>query len=276
MSGEMMLSDYHIHSRVSPDARDSMTDMAEASFKAGVSRLCFTDHVDLDMHSTGKPDPSCFSGWPEMLEQYRDAREALPYSDIRLGIEFGEFNHDTDAAAEIAGTGELDFILGSLHNLRDTADFYSMPYTDAAQCGMLYERYLDELIEMADMPYFDVMAHIGYPVRYMLNAGFDIKPEISFFGDRLELLLRKLISAGKGIECNCSGYRSAGIRGPIPSPDILKMYRRLGGEIVTVGTDAHRTADAGVKLREGYDLLKHLGFRYITGFSGRKPEFTAI
>ena len=54
------------------------------------------------------------------------------------------------------------------------------------------------------------------------------------------------------------------------------LYRELGGEIITVGTDAHIARDAGLYLREGYDLLRELGFRYVTVFQKRRPEFIRL
>ncbi|MCL1829568.1 MAG: histidinol-phosphatase HisJ family protein [Oscillospiraceae bacterium] len=272
----MILADYHIHSTASSDARNTMTEMVAASLEAGVAQICFTDHIDLDLYSTGKPDPDCLSGLPEMQRQMKEAREAFPHADIRLGIEFGEFNHDLERALDISNAADFDFILGSLHNLRDTTDFFNFDYFDIHQCRELLDRYFDELIEMSDMPCFDVMAHIGYPARYMRNAGFDMWSEMPSFGDKIETLLKKLTENGKGIECNCSGYRSPNREGPVPPVYILNLYRLVGGEIITVGSDAHRTADAGAYLTEGFDLLKRLGFKYFTTFSKRKPEFTKI
>ena len=272
----MFLADYHIHSTASPDARDTMTDMAAAARARGAAALCFTDHCDLDHYDTGKPDPHCFDYWPEALRQYADARAALPDLDIRLGIELGEPNHDPARAAEIAAMPELDFVLGSLHNLRDELDFYHYAYQSEAHCHQLLSRYLDELMEIAELLCFDVMAHIGYTRRYMLGAGFQAHLDLETYGDRLEALLRRLISQGRGIELNCSGWRHPGIHGPIPEPDLLRLYRALGGEIITVGTDAHIARDAGLYLREGYDLLRELGFRYVTVYQKRKPEFIRL
>ena len=43
---------------------------------------------------------------------------------VRCGIELGEANHDPAAAKEAALEPGLDFVLGSLHNLRGKPDFY--------------------------------------------------------------------------------------------------------------------------------------------------------
>lgn len=42
----MYLADYHVHSRISPDASASMQEMAEAAIRLGFQEICFTDHVE--------------------------------------------------------------------------------------------------------------------------------------------------------------------------------------------------------------------------------------
>ena len=58
-----------------------------------------------------------------------------------------------------------------------------------------------------------------------------------------------------------------------PGPDrwILEEYRRLGGERVSFGSDAHRAAeDIGRGAAVYRDYLRALGFDHLTVFRGRK------
>ena len=59
-----------------------------------------------------------------------------------------------------------------------------------------------------------------------------------------------------------------------PGPDrwILEEYRRLGGERVSFGSDAHRAADIGRGAAVYRDYLRALGFDHLTVFRGRKAE----
>ncbi|MBP3521308.1 MAG: hypothetical protein J6J87_08190 [Oscillospiraceae bacterium] len=54
---------------------------------------------------------------------------------------------------------------------------------------------------------------------------------------------------------------------------ILELYRDLGGEILTVGSDSHRPEHLGAYIREGQELLKSLGFKRFCTFEGMKPVF---
>ena len=44
---------------------------------------------------------------------------------------------------------------------------------------------------------------------------------------------------GKGIELNTGGFKY-GLGHPNPCEDIIKRYKELGGEIITLGSDAHK------------------------------------
>ncbi|MGE4352806.1 MAG: histidinol-phosphatase HisJ family protein [Oscillospiraceae bacterium] len=272
-----MLTDFHIHSTCSTDAYDTMKAMAAAAFARGISLMCFTDHVDLDNYQTGETDMSCFDVWNDIQSQHAEAAAAAPKGlEIRRGIELGEANHDLSRAERIAATEGLDFVIGSLHNLRDTPDFSGLRYISMADCRDYLDRYVTELLELADISCYDVMAHIGYTRRYMLRDGFDLALDTQNYGDALSEILRRLIGSGKGIEINCSGLRSTGLHDTIPGYSVLKRYRELGGEIITVGSDAHCTADAGVGIARGFEILHELGFPYVTVFRNRKPEFIKL
>ena len=272
-----MLSDFHIHSDCSTDAMDSMADMAAAAERAGIDILCFTDHCEIDSSDVGRFNPNCFAHWPRILGEYRAlCRQYAGPLDLRLGLELGEINHRPELAGEIAGREELDFVLGSVHNLRDTPDFYTLRYDSEEQCAALLERYLEELYELAGLDCFDCVSHIGYARRYMLRDGFRASVEDAPYAERVDALLRRIVENGRGLEINCSGFRTPGIDGPIPAVSILRRYRELGGEIITTGSDAHRVSDAGQGIARGVEVLKALGYRYYTVFRRRKAEFIRI
>jgi len=270
----MRLSDQHIHSAGSPDCKTPLPVMVKAAMEAGVEHLCFTDHIDLDDCLTGERNTKC-PAWPRVRDSYLAALPDTPAGvELRLGMELGEANHHPELAEKLAAEPELDLVLGSLHNLRNTPDFYYLHYESEAQCEALNRRYLEELLELSSLPCFDVMAHIGYTRRYMRRAGFEAHIDRERFGDLLEAILRNLIEKGKGIEVNCSGLREGA--GTFPGLPVLRLYRELGGEIVTVGSDAHSPSTAGAGIAQGFALLREAGFRHVALYRRRKPEFQSI
>ena len=126
----MYYTDYHTHTRLSPDGEFPLLQMAEAALAAGLSELCVTDHydlVDLDGRPAAEPYP-----WASALEQWREAAERCRGRlTIRLGLEFGSADRCPDRARETLDQPELDFVIGSLHNLTPEAgakDFYFVDY----------------------------------------------------------------------------------------------------------------------------------------------------
>ena len=91
------------------------------------------------------------------------------------------------------------------------------------------------------------------------------------FYPRLADLFVKLIAAGKGIEVNTSG-----LFGPLgrtlPEDGVLRLYRGLGGRIVTIGSDSHTADGVGRGYDEAAALLKRCGFDEITLFEEHTPR----
>ena len=270
-----ILTDFHCHTRVSLDSQASLYDMAMAEYAAGVRWLCITDHCDTVHWRTLEHYPPCRTVAARDRAELAAVRERLPADlHIRLGLELAELQLWPELTEELAGDPGLDFVLGSHHITAQLGDYHELTYTDPAFCKQMWELYLDNLQWVADKNYFDVMAHIGYVRRYAMAQGVDTGLTLAEHGDRLERLLKTLIANGRGIELNCSGLRDG--CGPFPSAEILRLYRDLGGQIVTTGSDAHRPEQAAKCLAEGRALLQSLGFRYVTVFTGRRPEFIPI
>ncbi|NLC73482.1 MAG: histidinol-phosphatase HisJ family protein [Ruminococcaceae bacterium] len=277
----MFLADYHVHSSCSFDAKNRMFEMAAAASRRGISELCFTDHADIGVPETLQIGPIDFSLPGNQAHQYIEAMEKAPEGIfMTLGLELGAPNHMPEVGKRIFFMPEYDFILGALHNLRGKPDFYEIRYRSEEHCLELYDAYLDELIEIAELGCFDVMAHIGYCVRYMRKYGFDINITYDRFGDKLDYLLRTIIDAGKGIELNTAdlvpGGRQNPLLAPLPTVEILNRYKELGGDIITVGSDAHNVNTVGIGIAEGYELLRDIGFSYVTLYKRHKPEFKRI
>lgn len=267
-----LLTDFHCHTNISIDAEDDLLSMARAARERGIRCLCITDHCDTVDWRTLEYYPPCRTVVRRLTEAREAVRDRLPAGlELRLGIELGETLFHPELAPELAGHPALDFVLGSLHITPEYGDYHALRYESREFCEKILDHYLDKLLWIARQGHFDVMAHIGYVRRYIFQQGLDEGLSLERNGEKIEALLGLLMAQGKGIEINCSGIRDG--CGPFPGPEILRLYRELGGEIVTVGSDAHRCADAAKCIREGYEILENLGFRYVCTYKQRRPEF---
>ena len=264
----MYLADYHTHTCCSPDSTAPLSEMVRAARRAALKELCTTDHCDLQQED-GSPLASW--DWTPILEQYRAVRQTLPRTGprLRLGLELGGGHTDPQRAQEILSGAPLDFVIGSVHNLSPEAggrDFFFLDYAAEADARAALDDYIHSLLALAPLLFYDTLGHIIYPLRYINGrAGYQLT--LNPWQDQLDQLLRTVIHTGRAIEVNTHAGREIEEWRPV-----LKRYRELGGELVTLGSDAHRPDHVGRGLVRAVRLLEQTGFRYFTVYRQRKPE----
>lgn len=265
----MYLADCHVHSRVSPDAGDSMTALAEAAVAAGLDEICFTDHVEpIVWASTELRGPY---DWSVLTAEFDAARAAMgDRIKLRLGIELGDacwnFAHTEKLLADAP---PLDFIIGSVHMLSERYKgldlYYFEPRTEEEAYDGIAD-YLGQVKKMAEWGKFDVLGHLTLPLRYLNeNRGWNLSMER--FGGEITEIFSILKRKGIGLELNTN-------RGNTPLPDRmwLRLYEDMAEDpIVTLGTDAHSAGFVGRAVEERQALLRECGFRGFCTFQGRRP-----
>lgn len=267
----MYLVDYHAHTRCSFDSRASLLDEAARAVELGLRELCTTDHCDL-LDEDGQRAYGL--DWAPILEQYAAARAAYAGKlTLRLGLELGGAPVDPACARSILAGAEPDFVLGSIHNLspaRGGTDLYYLDFSSRERCCAALDDYFDSLSALALLAdCYDVLAHVIYPLRYMNPS--DGPVTLDRYEGRLRELFKTAAQAGRGIELNTCRGQTLSEWAPI-----LALYRDCGGEIVTVGSDAHKAKDVGAGIREAGELLKAAGFRYLAVYRRRIPQFVRL
>ncbi len=262
--------DYHMHSYFSSDTNVEMKAMIESAINKGFKEITFTDHIDYEYNS------------PEIqfefdTEEYRKTIEAFRETykgriQINLGLEVGIQPHIIDRCKSLIKNTAPDFVIASLHNV-EKKDLYLGEYYIGKTPEEALHYSFKELLEMLDrFQDFSVIGHIDIVKRY--NEGVLALPK-SIFVDAVTPVLEKLIAMGKGIEVNTSGLRQ-GLGETLPSYEILAKYRALGGEIITIGSDAHSADDIGHSFKEVLVMLLSLGYENIYTFSQMKGTPIAI
>ncbi len=266
----MFSADYHIHTGFSIDSDAPMEAMLLSAINKGMNEIAFTDHVDYDSKYYPEPDyDSYMPVFNELKEKYKDD------INIVFGVEIGLENKWADKINALTAKYPFDFIIGSSHCVL-TKDLYfdQKEYFGGRTKKEAYTTYFDELYKNIQTCHdFCVYGHIDFVSRYGMYE--DNSLNYSEYKDITDKCLIALIDKGKGIEINTSGFRY-GINGTYPSMDILKRYRELGGEIITAGSDSHRPEDTADHIDYAYDMMRAAGFRYVSVFRNRKPEFIKL
>jgi len=252
-----------------------MEAVAKSAIAKGLDGICFTDHLDLfEAKEVGKKCMHGYDAWKKGYEEIRQVRDLLGNSlEILHGMEIAEIPMDTERAEKFIASPDIDFVLGSIHMVKGYVDFYWMKFPDLAFCKSITEVYLNENIQLAKLGLVDSIAHIGYSERYMTRQGFFIN--LMDYEEQLRQLFSIMIQTGQGLEVNTSGLRQ-GIGCTFPNLSVLKLYKALGGEIITIGSDSHNAQDVGSHIQKVEKLLKELGFRYFTVFRQRKSCFIEL
>lgn len=256
--------DYHMHSTISGDGKSTASEMVQAARAAGLKEICFTDHMDYILN----PEKVAMSIDIDAYGRAYDNLEA-PGLLIRRGVEFGLTSWNQKEVAEFLKLRHFDFVLGSLHYIEDV-DPYEACYWEGRSVKEGYRVYLEELLECVKVhDDYDVLGHLTYACKSPHNPTH----EPLLFEDFHEItdeIMKIVISKGKGMEVNTSGVDAAGVF--LPSADYLRRFKELGGEIVTIGSDAHNTVRVGQYADQALEMLRDI-FGYVCTFADRKPIF---
>ena len=256
--------DIHLHSRVSFDGPDSGEVLARAAAAAGLKEICFTDHIDYDPLGT-MPDMAFDTA------AYNAEYDALEISGlkIRRGMEFGLARDNAAQFREDLKRRHFDFVLGSIHFV-DDLDVYFEPFWQDKTVFQAERRYLEETLACVQVhDGFDVLAHLTYIAKTRSHHA----PRPVPYAEHRELIdeiLRVVAAKGKGLEMNTSGVDRCG--GFLPTKDYFQRFKELGGEIVTVGSDAHTADRVGQYSYQACEIFKDV-FGYVCTFEDRKPIF---
>ena len=269
----MKYFDYHLHNEISFDSEAKLLDQCEEALRKGLSEIALTNHYELDFVLQGKDAGIDFDAEEKLILEAKKAYEGR--LSVLRGIEIGQPAYDLQAARELMAARPYDVVLGSMHNGLGGLDFYYMrseDYTDD-ELRIIWLDYVNQLREVAELAEVDVLTHILYPLRYLDESRrYCFNPT----KEQFEPIFRALIQRGIALEINTAAVRKGTFARPDPGLEFLKFYRELGGEYLTVGSDAHVAEDVGADHRDAFLLAREAGFRYMTRFCQREKIMEAF
>lgn len=271
----MIRTDFHTHSDFSGDSKASMQSMIEGAVSKGLQTICFTEHNDPDFTYLKPEEEGMFDlDTPAYIEKASQYKEAYAGKiNVLHGVELGIQEHLGDTLSKYARAFPFDFIIASSH-LCEGMDPYFPEFFEGRSVKDAFRSYFESIDRcIRIMPDFDVYGHLDYVVRYAPSGSKEYFAKD--YTDIFESIFRYLIQNGKGIEVNSGGF-SRGLTEPNPCTELLKMYQKMGGEIITIGSDAHAPENLIKHFDKIETILTHCGYRYYTVFANRKPDFIRL
>ena len=271
----MIKADFHMHSHHSGDSKTPTREMIESAILCGLSKICFTEHNDPDYAYVIPEEEGLFD---LDTENYR--KEYLELKDqyssriqVGFGVELGVQPQLYPMLSDYVHSYPFDFVIASSHVCMKKDPYWPSYYDGISIKEGLLDYFEEILTNVSSFKDYDVYGHLDYIVRYIPD---DRKKEYTYrfkdFGDVIEEILKKIIDSGKGIELNTGGLYKT-LRNTNPCPEIIRLYKELGGEIITIGADAHKPEDLSFGFDTAERILREAGFSHYCTFSERKPSF---
>lgn len=263
-------ADMHTHSNNSHDSVCSVEDMCLAQIERGTTIMAVTDHFSALEYTVN-------DSFESFCKVHRDIAELNKKYDgkclILSGIEIGEGFANQAVCEKIMSLVDFDVIIGSVHKLRENDMFRSFSKTDFSKFTKkeIYgaiDTYLDDVILMVKSLDIDILAHLTYPLRYIVWK-HNIDVDITRFSEKFKKIYEIIIKRNIALEVNTLHF---GVMGDLnPTTELLKLYHLTGGELITLGSDAHNVEAASCYFGDAIKILKEIGFEKIYYFKNRKP-----
>lgn len=267
----MIFYDNHIHSQFSPDSRMKLEQAAEKAAEMGLVGISVTDHLDLDA-----PRASDEFFFDIGMQQRAIEAVAARYPNLKIfkGIEAGLQPCSIEKTRKFLSDYNFDTIIASIHFI-DGQDPYYGDYYTGKDYREAYGRALETIYRTAvEFKDFDILGHFDYITRYAPYSVRNIT--YSRFGDLLDAILAYLAQEGKAFEINTNTYRERNGYAPALDTAVLKRFRELGGEAVSLGSDAHDKERIAENFKVYSEIALKCGFKYLVHFEGRVPFYTPI
>lgn len=268
--------DFHMHTKNSVDSKQTIDEICASAIEKGLRGIAVCDHVDMWFyHNLGTYDAiqTCISEVKAAKEKYGDRLE------IFQGVEMAEYLYDAENAKILLNSCDWDVVLGSVHSVRfeEIDDSYSrIDFSTMAKEKIItfLREYFAHVMEMIEETDFDVLTHLTCPLRY-INGKYDRNIDVLLFEKEIRAIFARIIEKRIALEVNTSGVGDR-FGELMPSIPLLALYREMGGELLTIGSDAHVPHRVGNAIADTKDILRKLGFSTYCYYRNRKAQFIVL
>ncbi len=266
-----IVADMHTHSEHSHDCSCPIADMSASQKERGIAYFAVTDHCDIGQLEEVDSEQVK----PESALDAKRQNEFIFGIEILSGIEIGEAIWNKKLADRIIAQIDYDVVIGSVHAVK--TEFCKMPYACLVNFEALgkplaekyLDRYFEDVLKTVSLTDMDIMAHLTYPLRY-INGKHSLGVDCRKYKGSIEKILAAIISKNIALEVNTSCLESS-YDELMPEKWIIELYYKMGGRLVTLGSDAHVAENAAHCFDKAIATLKEIGFDGIYYYKGRKP-----
>jgi histidinol-phosphatase (PHP family) len=266
-----VLTDYHLHLR--PDELDAspaeyfteanVDRYLEAAQDAGVEELGVSEHIHRFTEALEIWDhPMWQENARDDLGAYCDFVRSTP---LRLGIEMDFVPGREDRIARVLDAHEFDYVVGSVHFLRDRAvdwEVYDV-WRGMADPDAIWKLYFETLAEGARSGLYDILAHPDL-VKYWGHGRPQPERDVRF---HYEPAIEAIAESGIAVEVSTAGWRKP-VEELYPSDAFAAMCVDAGA-VFALSSDAHVPGDVGHGYDRAVEVMRGWGVEEICVFDNR-------
>lgn len=269
------IADFHTHSSFSDDSNETMENVIQAAIKLGMPEIAITEHMDIGYPETPDMGAGVFNLNTDsyLYDLIKNKEKFKDQINVLFGVEIGLQQQYMREIAVYAKSYDFDYIIGSMHVLPEGDPYYPEFFSGRTD-EEVYQEYLQETLACVKRFHnFDVLGHMTYIIRYGMEK--DKNFSYSKYKTVIDKILEVLVDNGNGIELNTASLRK-GLAEITPGIEILKKYVELGGEVVTVGSDAHVASEVGADFEIARQMMLDAGLKYYATFEKRSVRYNKL
>lgn len=260
----------HVHTHFSPDSTETPENMCAGAIERNMCGIAFTDHASLDSYILD----NAYRNILNSCEAARNLNEKFPALKVLSGVEISEVTRKPDYASRLIKATNPDTVLLSVHTavINSKPVYFSKINFSAMETGEIYsllKNYFRDVYNSVASADFDILAHLTHPFYFINGKAHKNIPAHDFYGD-IEKIFSVIIEKGKSLEINTSKLNSD-YNMLMPSEDLIRVYRQMGGTLISLGSDAHEKENLDLGFKETKKFLKKIGFNSYVYYEKRKP-----
>lgn len=259
-----MYYDMHVHSNFSSDSELDMEKGILRAIELGLSGIAFTDHLDIDYVDHEAEYQYDFNEYFRKIGALKD--KYADQIEILTAVEIGLQPHVIEQTKKRLDGLSFDYTIGSTHLVKRRDPYYGTYFKEGVSKKEAYDEYLQELYaNLKSYHHFSTMGHLDYIVRYAHFS--DSRFYYTDHSDLVDEIFKFIIAENISFEINTSTYAKQPL-----DRNLLLRYKELGGEIVTIGSDAHGANRIADNFSVYLSILKECGFPYVFHYKNMLPQ----
>ena len=251
----MKIYDQHMHSHYSFDSEQPIKEYLLKAKEEGISHFVLTEHLDVNYLDKGK---DIVFDIDKENEELSELQKEFPSIKILRGIEIGYKPNDINRIQNFIQGHRFDVINFSMHESDGIDYYFKEPFNEKGIDKVLDIYFSRQLEAVTNYDDFDVLCHIdyGFKTAYLIDNNLSIDK----YEDIISKIMKTVIKKNKVLELNTKVQEFLPLE---HTRYILNLYKSLGGQYITISSDAHKINRYRSSFDKYIPLIKEYGLKLV-------------